>query len=223
VKPLAFLLMLSAFLAARSADGAVVVELFTSQGCSSCPPADELLRELARDPDVIPIAYHVDYWNNLGWRDPFSSREWTARQMGYVHALRLPSAYTPQIVVGGTRQMVGSAGAVVRTAIAAASRESGDGSITISRAKGVAVIGTTTHTAGLDLVVVSTDEEAATDVGAGENAGRTLVNPSVARKLVRVHGVAAGDEIHRIPVEGAHVVVMLQDPGSMKIYAAARQ
>ena len=75
---------------------AVVVELFTSQGCSSCPPADALVRELRKDPNVIPIAYHVDYWNYLGWRDPFSAPDWTLRQMQYVHAMKLNSAYTPQ-------------------------------------------------------------------------------------------------------------------------------
>src|SRR6476660_4669091 len=102
---------------------AVVVELFTSQGCSSCPPADALLRDLRRDPTVIAIAYHVDYWDNLGRRDHFSAREWTQRQMEYIRTLRLPSAYTPQMVVGGTRQMVGSNPFAVRTAIIAAARE----------------------------------------------------------------------------------------------------
>src|SRR5438477_10817318 len=84
----------------------VVVELFTSQGCSSCPPADALIRELRKEPNVIAIAYHVDYWDYLGWRDPFSSNEWTLRQLQYVHSLKLNSAYTPQIVVDGGREMI---------------------------------------------------------------------------------------------------------------------
>src|SRR5687767_14525236 len=96
----------------RAGDTPVVVELFTSQGCSSCPSADALLRRIAADPKlrgkVIPLAYHVDYWNHLGWRDPFSSREWSQRQGDYVRAMKLSSAYTPQIVVNGVREMVGS-------------------------------------------------------------------------------------------------------------------
>ena len=79
----------------------VVLELFTSQGCSSCPPADELLTELGKHDDVIALAFHVDYWNHLGWRDPFSSRSWSRRQERYAAALFRGRVYTPQIVVDG--------------------------------------------------------------------------------------------------------------------------
>jgi hypothetical protein len=206
-----------------SAYAAVVVELFTSQGCSSCPPADALLREFQNDPGVIPIAYHVDYWNGLGWRDPFSSRDWTVRQMAYVHAMQLPSAYTPQMVVGGTRQMVGSSAAVVRTAIAAAARESDNAVLMLSLAKGVAIVNASTRTAGLDLIVVATDDEATTRVEGGENGGRTLVDSAIARKLVRVRNVPAGDSIQRVPIEGRHIVAMLQDPKTLRIVAAVRK
>src|SRR6266568_4493610 len=99
----------------------VVVELFTSQGCSSCPPADELLRGIARNAalrgKVIPLAFHVDYWDHLGWRDPFSSADWSRRQMFYIRAMRLDSAYTPQAVVNGTKQMVGANGGALAAAI----------------------------------------------------------------------------------------------------------
>src|SRR5437764_14523810 len=92
-------------LAQRLGPAPVVVELFTSQGCSSCPPADQLVSEIAHDASlrgrVIPLTFHVDYWDRLGWRDPFSSAEWSRRQYAYVHALHVNSAYTPQIVVGG--------------------------------------------------------------------------------------------------------------------------
>src|SRR3954454_13978052 len=90
----------------------VVVELFTSQGCSSCPPADALIHDITTDPAmrgrVIPLAFHVDYWDSLGWRDPFSSAEWTQRQARYARTMRLSSAYTPQAVVNGSRKFVGS-------------------------------------------------------------------------------------------------------------------
>src|SRR5258708_17339825 len=77
----------------------VVVELFTSQGCNSCPPADAYLAELARQPGILPLAYHIDYWDRLGWRDPFSSPAATARQTAYAPALRLKTGLTPQKVL----------------------------------------------------------------------------------------------------------------------------
>src|SRR3954452_18668487 len=90
----------------------VVVELFTSQGCSSCPPADALIHDIANDPAirgrVIPLAFHVDYWDSLGWRAPFSSAEWPQRQARYARTMRLWSVYPPQPVVSGRRYFVGS-------------------------------------------------------------------------------------------------------------------
>src|SRR5258708_28100348 len=108
-------------LASRLGTTPVIVELFTSQGCSSCPPADELITILSHDESlrgkVIPIAFHVDYWDHLGWRDPFSSRSWTQRQMSYVHQLRINGAYTPQAVVSGRKELVGSKAASLANAI----------------------------------------------------------------------------------------------------------
>ena len=115
----------------------VVVELFTSQGCSSCPPADELLRRIVRDEAlrgrVIPLSFHVDYWNSLGWRDPFSAREWSQRQGEYVRAMKLDSAYTPQIVVNGVKQMVGSSSGAVYRAIEEESRRKPEASVSLRR------------------------------------------------------------------------------------------
>src|SRR6266550_725884 len=197
---------------------AVVVELFTSQGCSSCPPADALLRELRRDPNVIAIAYHVDYWDRLGWRDPFSAREWTARQMEYVHTLRLPSAYTPQMVVGGTRQMVGSSSLVVRSAIIAAAREERDSApMRLTTEGGSAVVVTNAPRAGLELIVVALTDEQTTKIERGENEGLTLANANIARKLARVPNVEAGPHTYRVAIAGQRVVAMLQDPKTLRI------
>ena len=91
----------------RAAGGKAVLELFTSQGCSSCPPADALLGELRRRPDVIALAWHVDYWNGLGWKDPYASRQWTSRQQDYARHLH-DEVYTPALVVNGAAMVVGS-------------------------------------------------------------------------------------------------------------------
>lgn len=110
--------------AAAKNHGAIVVELFTSQGCSSCPPADRLLTELAgreRERPVIALAFHVDYWNDLGWRDPFSSASATARQEAYARALGR-GLYTPQLVVNGRAHAVGSRRGEVERALGAATR-----------------------------------------------------------------------------------------------------
>jgi hypothetical protein len=106
--------------AASAADRPTVVELFTSQGCSSCPPADALLGELTRRADVLPLAFHVDYWNRLGWKDPYSSADSTARQRAYARLLDLRTIYTPQMVVDGRIDVVGSERAAVLKAIEAA-------------------------------------------------------------------------------------------------------
>src|SRR5712691_4372518 len=148
-------LAISALLQKPPGPTPVVVELFTSQGCSSCPPADELIRTLARDGSlrgkVIPLAFHVDYWDHLGWRDPFSSPQWSARQAAYARALSLDSAYTPQVVINGDRQMVGSDRRAINDAIARASREKAEARIAID--EGVAR-GSTSRQLDLFAVVV---------------------------------------------------------------------
>ncbi|HYG65894.1 MAG TPA: DUF1223 domain-containing protein, partial [Thermoanaerobaculia bacterium] len=100
----------------------VIVELFTSQGCSSCPPADRLLTRLGGDPGlagrVIPLAFHVDYWNHIGWTDPFSAKRWSERQQAYARAFKANRIYTPQLVVNGRTEGVGSHEPRVRKQIA---------------------------------------------------------------------------------------------------------
>src|SRR6266545_881299 len=119
--------------APAGARAAVVVELFTSQGCSSCPPADRLLTRLPGSIDgvlVLPLAFHVDYWDDLGWRDPFSSADWTARQKRYAAAIAGGHVYTPQLVVQGREDMVGSDRGAVEDAIRrAAARPPGGATI----------------------------------------------------------------------------------------------
>ena len=98
---------LSALTGAAAAQGPVVVELFTSQGCSNCPPVDALLGELAQHEDVIALALHVDYWDYIGWADTFADPDFTARQSGYARASGSTVVYTPQLVISGEAQMIG--------------------------------------------------------------------------------------------------------------------
>jgi len=201
----------------------VVVELFTSQGCSSCPPADALIRELRKEPNVIPIAYHVDYWDNGGWRDPFSSRNWTLRQMQYIHAFKLDTSYTPQIVVDGAREMIGSNAFAVRSAINEASKHGSVASVKVSVDRGQASVETNAPRAGLELIVVTTEDGVVTKIERGENRGLTLTNDAIARNFTRFTDVVQGASSRRVttPMQRGTVVAMLQDPMTLRILAAA--
>src|SRR5438067_6300254 len=197
----------------------VVVELFTSQGCSSCPPADALIRELRKQPNVIPIAYHVDYWNYLGWRDPFSAREWTQRQMAYTRAFNLGSSYTPQIVVAGAREVIGSNEIAVHAAIEEATQHGSIATIKLTLDHGQANVETNAPRAGLELIVVTTEDGIVTKIERGENRGVTIINDAIARNFTRFVDVAAGTTSRRVPAQLQHgtVVAMLQDPVTLHI------
>ncbi len=206
-------LALAAFLLLRSAPdptpaappvaGSIaVVELFTSQGCSSCPPADRLLSQIAAEPAsagrVVPLAYHVDYWDYIGWQDPFSSADWSARQKLYAQAYNTNRIYTPQVVVNGTDEMVGSEERKVRAAIAKALAEKPpvELELTVERtAGGLRATVTASHAGALprdaDVLVALVENGLVTKVGRGENGGRTLKNDAVVRRLLRAFALSA--------------------------------
>jgi hypothetical protein len=168
----------------------VVVELFTSEGCSSCPPADAALLELATRGDVLALEFHVDYWDYLGWRDPFSSAEHTARQEAYSRTLTDSRVYTPQMVVGGTDSFIGTSRSAARRAIsrAAAAQTSGvEVSLAARRDDRVELaISVTAVAADSEVMLAITESGLATAVPRGENAGRTLAHAPVVRRLVRL-------------------------------------
>jgi hypothetical protein len=163
----------------------VVVELFTSQGCSSCPPADRLLAELVEEfsdePRVLALSFHVDYWNSLGWRDPFSSARHSRRQQAYARALG-GGVYTPQMIVSGTEAFVGSRAGRARAAIAKAFRATSQARLGLwlneDRTVGYRV-GGTTGDSNLNLALVQAN--ATLRVVSGENAGHTLTHINVVR------------------------------------------
>jgi hypothetical protein len=161
----------------------VVVELFTSQGCSSCPPADALLTELARNPNILPLAFHVTYWNNLGWRDPFSLEAATDRQRAYQRSLHTDTIYTPQMVIEGQADIVGSDRASVATAIAHATISDPAKLTTKTSAQGLQVdIGAGQGEARI--LLIGYDSQHKTSVARGENAGQNLSETNIVRSLV---------------------------------------
>src|SRR5262249_312512 len=177
---------------ATDATGFALLELFTSEGCSSCPPADALLGRLvseSRDSGrrVYALSFHVDYWDHLGWKDRFSSAAWSRRQGEYARRFHLGSLYTPQLVVNGAQEMVGSDAAQVdaalRTALAGAMR----GPVTIqATARGLDVSGhckVEQAPGGAVVQVAWVDATASSAPGRGENQGRTLHHVNVVRDL----------------------------------------
>ena len=219
---LAGLLVLAASSAPSiAAERPVVVELFTSQGCSSCPPADALLATLADRPDVLALAFHVDYWNRLGWVDPFSGPWATARQSAYAAQMGSDQVYTPQAVVDGGRDVVGS------------DRDGLEAAIADARADPVVPVALTTSDAGLRVTVdpaapadavlwlVGFDDRHETPVRRGENAGKMLVDRNVVRSLTRLDGWSPGGAVAAAKPDGDRTAVLLQAADG-RILGAAR-
>ena len=198
----------------------VVVELFTSEGCSSCPPADRFLTELSSRSDVLPLAFHVTYWNSLGWRDPYSFEGATARQASY--AARLGGgSYTPEMVVDGRRGLVGSERGEAAAAIAAA--RGGEGvPVRLGRSGSEVTVSVGTGTGHGRILLIGFDPRHETPIGHGENAGRTLTESNVVRSMkvvgnydgTAVSGSAARDA-------GADAAVLVQEADG-RILGAAR-
>jgi len=163
----------------------VVVELFTSQGCSSCPPADELLAELAKDPGVLALSFHVDYWDYIGWKDPFAAAQFTERQRDYAAKLGLRYVYTPQIVIDGRHDVVGSKRRQVTDAIEEASRSAPVVKVTLEAENGGRALlsAGAAPEGGATVWLVTFDDAHRTEVARGENGGRQLANFNVVREL----------------------------------------
>jgi hypothetical protein len=207
----------------------VVVELFTSQGCSSCPPADAFLGELAARPGVLALAFHVDYWNYIGWADPFASKLATERQRNYAKQLRLRYVYTPQMVINGATEGIGSEREIITRLIADAAADGRPHvGVTMARdAGGQLLVHVDSGQAGEPATVwlIGFDREHETHVQRGENEGRVLKDVQVVRSLKPV-GTWSGAALDLTLAEGAAVGdggvgVLVQLANSGRIIGAA--
>jgi hypothetical protein len=217
---------------ARATEGQplVVVELFTSQGCSSCPPADRFLGEIAQRPDVLALSWHVDYWNYIGWTDPFASRIATQRQRTYSHRLNMRYVYTPQMVINGVSEGLGSERQTINPLIKAAADDKARRvhvAVTrdLNRKLTVQVdAGSTGEPATVWLV--GFDREHSTRVLHGENEGQTLQEYQIVRSCEAVgtwHGEALDVTVNAEQVSGdGGVAVLVQiGGGTGRIIGAA--
>lgn len=195
----------------------MLVELFTSQGCSSCPPADALLGELAGDPDVLPLAFHVTYWDGLGWTDGFADMRFDERQRTYAKVLGVSSIYTPQMVVGGELDVVGSSRSRVLAAIGVARTHGGARPLHVA-ANGRVAVPADLERVGTELWAAAWDGPRTVTIERGENAGRTLTYHNVVRWLQRwvdvpMQLVLPVDELGRIGLAGVAVVAQRRADG----------
>ncbi|MGB8537438.1 MAG: DUF1223 domain-containing protein [Acidobacteriaceae bacterium] len=231
-------LMILALMATSAlAQKVVLVELFTSEGCSSCPPADALLKlvngsKTSGGELVVGISEHVTYWNSLGWSDPYSSDAYTERQNAYSERFHLDGVYTPQMVINGAEQIVGSDHAGLLHAVEQEDAESPRLSLrimSVNRAANTLTVNFVTSgdvpNQGADLMAVLADDADRSNVLRGENSGRTLAHVSVARSITRVARVkTAGELTVQIPIpasfqanQGHHLILFAQTPGNGRV------
>jgi len=213
--------------ASPAADAAhpTVVELFQSQGCSSCPPANANVAAIADRPDILALSFSVTYWDPLGWKDTFATAAYTARQWDYAHGLHHENVFTPQVVVNGRRDGVGADPHELTRLVQAGDRGAGGPSVAIRG--GVAAIGAGQAPAGgADVWLVRYDPRVIqVAIKRGENSGRTLPHRNIVRQLVRLgrwNGAPSSLTLAPAPDPGLRTAVLVQRPGGGPILAAAR-
>lgn len=212
---------------AQAEGSVVVVELYTSQGCDACPPADEVLAQLTGRDDVIALSLHVDYWDYLGWRDTFAQRQFSRRQYAYRDAWRKNVVYTPQMVVQGRDDVMGSRSDALAAAIAAAQQVEPPIKVTIERQGGMLkcrIEPGPERVVGIVWIAKYT-LSATVEISRGENAGRTITYMNVVNSLNRI-GSWAGIEPEEVampqPEPGEGVAIWIQAGEAGPILAAAK-
>ena len=208
-----------------------VLELFTSEGCSSCPPADRLLPQLAAlDVNVIPLSFHVDYWDKLGWKDPFSNAQFTDRQKDYGQYFKLESIYTPQLIINGKFEMVGSDKATAEADIKKLLNENAIVELIIDEVrKGSNKLSVNCLLAGdwrnSDLLAAIVQDHAEGDVKGGENHGAKLSHTNVVRTFLELPAKEKMNFEMTIPAglsaNNSHLILFVQQKRRLKITGAA--
>ncbi len=211
----------------------ILVELFTSEGCSSCPPADRLLQELDRQPipgaELIVLSEHVDYWNHIGWKDPYSAPFYSERQGAYAKRFGLDSVYTPQMVVDGATEFVGSESGLAEKVVGKALRtpkipvhlsSTSAGASNILQAHLETGTLEASGAGEADVLVAIALNHAESQVAAGENAGRRLAHTAVVRSLTKVGSLRPGQGFVK------DVQLKLEpgaDPGNLRLIAVIQE
>ncbi len=215
--------------------GFAVLELFTSEGCSSCPPADELMAKIqleSKGKAVYLLAYHVDYWDRQGWKDGYSSAEYSNRQMQYGRWLHVSPIYTPQVIVNGKTEFVGSSESAIRKAISEqlATNPVANLQIRAHQDGGKMIVQYQAVRAVKDsrLLIAVLQKSGQTRVERGENAGRTLSHVQIVLKLQNEPLSVSGNGSFAVVlpkgfnIQNGEVIGLVQDPGNGEILAAAR-
>ncbi len=223
---------------------AVLVELFTSEGCSSCPPADKLLQKLDSQPipgqETIVLSEHVDYWNHIGWKDPYSAHFLSERQSAYAERFGLDGVYPPQMVVDGTSEFVGSdsnlADKAVKKAVSTAKVPVRLSSISVDASRVVHVhletgaLEASLGTSGAEVYVGVALNRAESQVSAGENSGRRLAHVSVVRSLTKITYLKQGEDFKKnvqlnlgpeSDSRNLRLIAFIQEPKQGRILGAA--
>jgi len=213
----------------RATNGFAVVELFTSEGCSSCPPADEAVAALLakKMKNIYILAYHVDYWNRLGWKDQFSKPEYSQRQSQYASVLGLSSIYTPQVIVNGSSEFVGSDDEKLNRTVENVLQTATEQNVRIDPVRLDGTIVVKYNTGGNDDVLLNfalIQPDATSSVKRGENSGRVLHHVNIVRALKTIDAKGEGKITINIPSELNNVPLQLiaytQGKGNFKIFGA---
>lgn len=210
--------LISCSIAANAAPRPTVIELYTSEGCSSCPPAEKQLEELAKRSDVLPLSFHVDYWDDLGWRDRFSMKEATQRQQDAARTLALSTVGTPQWVIDGRTPVWGANPQVVERALKSRGT---DVAVDIKRQSQELIVHAAPPPSSeqYDVYAIGYLPKAVTAIGRGENAGRTLTEVNVVRYIRKIGTSSDATREWRLPLDklpkdAERVAVLLQEPAS---------
>lgn len=211
---------------AALAEQTVVVELFTSQGCSSCPPADKILGEIAKDDNVIALALHVDYWDYIGWKDQFAQSKFTNRQRDYARAAGERTIYTPQMVIGGKDHVIGSRPMLIAKLLRDHAARTPAVNVQLKR-QGTTVTIEADAATGLRrsaaVQLVTYRPNATVDIGRGENAGRRITYHNIVQEWIDIGNWNGNDTFianAEVPADVPFVVLVQSGTDGVMLGAA---